>query len=143
MLDKLMKLRPKALDIVYEGMIMFTANNTRGWHDHLPTEQFDIAMDFARESKKLQKEVHFKRKMMIHATRAERLEKNMEERKTKEMNLVLEKERLAKEIYLKKLKTEEEKKCALKIQLGFKQMLGADCDKNLFLVKLKCWEDVR
>ena len=106
---------PKALDIVYEGMIMFTVNNTRVWHDHLPTEQFDIAMEFARESKKLQKEVHYKRKMMIHATRAERLEKNMEERKRKEMNLVLEKERLAKEIYFKKLKTEKEKKSALKI----------------------------
>ena len=90
---------------------MFTVNNTRGWHDHLPTEQFDIAMDFARESKKLQKEVHYKRKMMIHATRAERLEKNMEDRKRKEMNLVLEKERLAKEIYFKKLKNRRKKMC--------------------------------
>ena len=35
---------------------------------------------------------------MIHATRAERLEKNMEERRRKKMNLVLEKERLVKEI---------------------------------------------
>ena len=68
--------------------------------------------------------------MMIHATRAERLEKNMEERRRKKMNLVLEKERLVKEIekmgglccskeaagkYLKKLKTEKEKKSTLKI----------------------------
>ena len=47
MLDRLMRLKPKALDIVYEGIIMFTTNNTRGWHDCLPTDQFDIAMDFA------------------------------------------------------------------------------------------------
>ena len=48
-LDRLMKLKPKALDFVYEGIIMFTGNNTRGWHDCLPKDQFDIAMGFARE----------------------------------------------------------------------------------------------
>ena len=48
MLDRLMKLKPKALDIVYEGIIMFTANNTRSWHDCLPKEQFDIAMDLQK-----------------------------------------------------------------------------------------------
>ena len=73
--------------------------------------------------------------MMFHVTRAERLGKNMEEKRRKEMSLVLEKERLAKEIekvgglwhrkeaaenYLKKLKTEKEKKSVLKIQLGFR-----------------------
>ena len=57
-------------------------------------------MDFARAEKvthtkkKLQKEVYFKRKIVIHATRAERFEKNIEEKRRKEMNLVLEKERL-------------------------------------------------
>ena len=35
MLDRLMmKLKPKALEIVYEG-IMFTSNNTRGWRNRL------------------------------------------------------------------------------------------------------------
>ena len=69
------------------------------------------------------------------------------------MNLVLEKERLAKEIekvgglwcskeaaenYLKKLKTEKEKKSVLKIQLGFRQkVLGVDCDKSLFFLSSK------
>ena len=89
---------------------------------------------------------------MIHATRVERLEKNMEEKRMKETNLVLEKEKLVKEIeklgglwcckeaaekYLKKLKTEKEKKSALKIQLGFRQkVLRVDCDKSLFFVKV-------
>ena len=89
---------------------------------------------------------------MIHATRAERLEKNMEERRRKKMNLVLEKERLVKGIEKmgaarrllrnilkkkeKKKKKQEEKKSALKIQLGFRQkVLGVDCDKSLFFVK--------
>ena len=92
--------------------------------------------------------------MMIHATRAERLEKNMEVKRRKEMNLVLEKERLVKEIkkvdglwcskdaaaenYLKKLKTEKEKK-SLKFQLGFRQkVLGADCDKSQVKVLRRC-----
>ena len=35
---------------------------------------------------------------MIHATRAERLEKSMEDKKRKEMNLVSKKERLVREI---------------------------------------------
>ena len=62
MLDRLMKLKPKALEILYEGIIMFTSNSTRDWCDRIPKDQFDIAMDFARESKKLQKEVYFKSK---------------------------------------------------------------------------------
>ena len=64
---------------------------------------------------------------MIHATREKRLEKNMEEKRRKDMNLVLKKEWLLKETekvgglccskepaekYLKKLKTEKEKKSA-------------------------------
>ena len=70
--------------------------------------------------------------MMIHANRAERLVKNMEKRR-KKMNLVLKKERLVKEIevgglwchketaekYLKKFKTEKEKKICLKNSNGF------------------------
>ena len=69
--------------------------------------------------------------MMIHATRAEKLEKNIE----KMGGLWCGKE--AAEKYLeKKKKTEEEKKSALKIQLGFRQkVLGVDCDKSLFFVK--------
>ena len=91
--------------------------------------------------------------MMVHVTRAERLGTNMEERRRKEMNLMLEKKRMAKEIekvgglwcskeaaenYLKKLKTEKEKKSVLKIQLGFRQkVLGVDCDKSIFFYQVK------
>ena len=91
--------------------------------------------------------------MMVHVTRAERLGTNMEERRRKEMNLMLEKKRMAKEIekvdwlwcskeaaenYLKKLKTEKEKKSARKIQLGFRQkVLGVDCDKSIFFCQVK------
>ena len=102
MLDRLMKLKPKALDIVYEGIIMFTANNTRGWRDRSPKDNFDITKGFEKETKKQKREIYRKKKKkkknMIHATRAKRLEKNMEEKRRKDMNLVLKKERLVKEI---------------------------------------------
>ena len=129
---------------------MFKANDTRGWHDRLPKDQFDIAMGLARESKKLQPEVYFQKKKMIHATRGKRLEKNMEQKRRKDMNLVLKKERLVKQMeklgwlccskepaekYLKKLKTEKEKKSALKNQLGLSQkVLGVNCDKSVFFL---------
>ena len=54
--------------------------------------------------KKLQKELYFKRKIMIHATRAERLEKNMEEKRRKEMNLVLERGWLGSLVVVRKIK---------------------------------------
>ena len=38
-LDRLMKLKPKALDIIYEGMIMFTRNNTCKWEDSISREE--------------------------------------------------------------------------------------------------------
>ena len=42
MLYKFMKLKPKAPDIVYEGIIMFTAKNTRGWCAHLQLLQWSL-----------------------------------------------------------------------------------------------------
>ena len=93
-----MKLKQKELEIVYEGIIMFTSDNTRGWHDRLPKDQFDIAMDFARVSQKTAERSILQKKKIIHATRAERLEKNMEGKRRKEINLVVEKERLVNEI---------------------------------------------
>ena len=96
MLDRLMKLKPKALDIVYEessclqliiqevGVTVFLKISlTLQWA--LQENQKNCREKYT--SKKKQK------KNMIHATRAKRLEKNMEEERRKDMNLVLKKER--------------------------------------------------
>ena len=56
-LDRLMKLKPKAVHIIYEGMIMFTRNNTSKWRDSLSKEELAKAMKFARESKSKQKQL--------------------------------------------------------------------------------------
>ena len=72
-LDRLMKLKPKALDIIYEGMIMFTRNNTCKWKDSISREELTKAKKFARESKSKQKQLYYQRKIAIHQTRAEKL----------------------------------------------------------------------
>ena len=56
-LDRLMKLKPKAVQIIYEGMIMFTRNNTSKWRDSLSKEKLAKVMKFARESKSKQKQL--------------------------------------------------------------------------------------
>ena len=50
-LDKLMKLKPKALDIVHESTIMFTRNKTSQWRDKRSEENLKKAMNFAENSK--------------------------------------------------------------------------------------------
>ena len=81
-LDRLMKLKPKALDIC-EGMIMFTRNNTSKWRDSLSKEELTKAMKFARESKTKQKRLYYQRKIAIHQSRAEKLQSSIEEKRKK------------------------------------------------------------
>ena len=86
--DRLMKFKPKALEIVCEGMIMFTRNNTSDWRDSLSKEDLAKAMKFASDSKDKQKDLFFKRKVTIHNTRAEKLKNSIEEKKKKGTGLV-------------------------------------------------------
>ena len=51
MLDRLMRVKPKALDLVYEGVIMFHKNKTAKWRDQLNEENLGKAMECARKSK--------------------------------------------------------------------------------------------
>ena len=152
-LDRLMKLKPKALDIIYEGMIMFTRNNTSKWRDSLSKEELTKAMKFARESKSKQKQLYYQRKIAIHQTRAEKLQSSIEEKRKKELAQSAEKEKLTHQIEeigdlwssekvakekLSSFKTEKEKRAALKTQLIFRQkVLGTNCDKNLFYMSSK------
>ena len=57
MLDHLIKLKPKALDLAYEGNIMYARNKTSGWRDKLSKEKLDKALDFAKKSKSKQKAI--------------------------------------------------------------------------------------
>ena len=77
MLDRLMKLKRNPLEIVYEGMIMFTRNNTSDWRGSLSKEDLAKAMKFASDSKDKQKNLFSKRKVAIHNTRAENLKNSV------------------------------------------------------------------
>ena len=80
MLDRLMKLKQKALDILHESIIMFTRNKTGEWKDKLSEENLKKAMNFARNSKKQQKLVYLAKKKHIQKTRVAKLCKCMEEK---------------------------------------------------------------
>ena len=88
MLDRLMNLKPNPLEIVYEGMIMFTRNNTGDWRGSLSKEDLAKAMKFASDSKDKQKDLFSKRKVAIHNTRAEKLKNSIEEKKKKGTGLI-------------------------------------------------------
>ena len=98
MLDRLMKLKPKALDIVYEGIIMFNRNKTSIWRDNLSPLELKTVMAKARKLKCRQKELYFQRKKTIHETRVNRMKSNSDERERKARLLALEKERLVSQL---------------------------------------------
>ena len=52
MLDRLMRVKPKALDLVYEEVIMFCKNKTTKWSDQLCEINIAKATECARKSKK-------------------------------------------------------------------------------------------
>ena len=148
MLDRLMKIKPKALDIVYEGIIMFNRNKTREWRNNLSTEQLAYVMAKARLSKTVQKKQFFDRKKIIHEKRAAKFKNAVEEKERKAKDAAT-KERLVGQISefgglwdelsvhknLKVMKSEKEKRLALKIQLNFRnKVLGVKCDKSLFFM---------
>ena len=62
MLDRLMKLKPKALDLAYEGNIMYVRNKTSEWRDKLSKEKLDKVLDFPKKSKRKQKALYIKNK---------------------------------------------------------------------------------
>ena len=89
-----------------------------------------------------------KRKQEIHDIRGEKLKAELEEKALSEANLIIEKERLAEQVeeqgglwsnesqidaFLEKLKSDKQKRQALKCQLDFrKKVLGVKCEKSLF-----------
>ena len=64
-LDRLMRIKPKALDFVHEGLIMFAKNKTNLWRDQLSKKQLEMAMESARRSKQKQKDIYIQRKKEI------------------------------------------------------------------------------
>ena len=98
MLDRLKRSKPRALDIVYEGMTMFSLNKTNHWRDGLGQNVLHKAMEFARKSKEHQKALYFQSKRDISLKKSNRLQDNIKEKYRKKKLLVSVKERLLKQI---------------------------------------------
>ena len=162
MLDRLMKLKPKALDLAYEGNIMYVRNKTSEWRDKLSEEKLDKALDFAKKSKSKQKAIYFQNKKIILEKKTMKLKQGMEEKEKKQKRDAEEKERLLRELdnfgglwgidmvdtKLSNFSSDKEKRIALKIQLNFRQkVIGVKCGKRFFTLssggKIKPISEIR
>ena len=94
MLGRFKKLKPKALDLTIEGIIMYSRNKTGSWIKSLPDKKFKAMMESTRKSKKAQKERFLDRANKIHQFRVHKLETGMRKKKHKEMEQLQERERL-------------------------------------------------
>ena len=73
MLDRLKRSKPTVLDIVYEGMTMFSLNKTNHWRDGLGQNVLHKATEFARKSKEYQKPFYFQSKRDMFLKKSVRL----------------------------------------------------------------------
>ena len=94
MLDRLMKLKPKALDLAYEGNILYIRNKTNEWRNKLTPEELDKALEFAKKSKSRQKASYFLNKKLIFERKNKKLKESMRQKENKEKKDAEEKERL-------------------------------------------------
>ena len=84
MLHRLMKLKPKALDLVYEGNILYIRNKTNEWRKKLAPEELDKALDFAKKSKTRKKDTYFRHKKLIFEKKNKKLKERMEQKERNE-----------------------------------------------------------
>ena len=98
MLDCLMKLKTKALDLAYKGNIMYFRNKISEWRDKLSKEKLDKALDFTKKSKSKQKALYLKNKTIILEEKTIKLKQGMEQKERKEKRDAEEKKRLLREL---------------------------------------------
>ena len=98
MLDRLMKLKPKALDLAYEGNILYIRNKTNEWRKKLTPEELDKALDFAKKSKSRQKGTYFQNKKLILEMKNKKLKETMEQKEKKEKRDAEEREKLLRQL---------------------------------------------
>ena len=94
MLDRLMKLKPKALDLAYEGNILYIRNKKNEWRNKLTPEELGKALEFAKKSKSRQKASYFLNKKLIFERKNKKLKESMRQKENKEKKDAEEKERL-------------------------------------------------
>ena len=93
-----MKLRPKALDLAYEGNILYIRNKTNEWRNKLTLEELDKALEFAKKSKSRQKASYFWNKKLIFERKNKKLKESKEQKEKKEKRDAEKKERLLRQL---------------------------------------------
>ena len=85
MSDWLVMLKPNATTMVYEGILVFTKNNTKEWRDSLSPEKRKLVMQLARNSKQSQRHQYIERKAAIRRRREEKLGQAKQEKVKREL----------------------------------------------------------
>jgi hypothetical protein len=62
MVDRLLAQKPNATTLVFEGILMFTKNDTKGWRDSRTPEKGRAVMEMKRNSKANQRQQFIQRK---------------------------------------------------------------------------------
>ena len=79
-----MKLKPKPMDLAYEGNILYIRNKANEWRKKLTPEELDKALDFSKKSKSRQKASYFQNEKLIFEKKNKKLNKTMEQKEKKE-----------------------------------------------------------
>ena len=98
MLDRLVKLKPKALDLAYEGNIHCTRNKKNEWRKKTMPVELDKTLDFTEKSKSRSQALYFHTKKLIFENKNEKLKQNMLQNEKKEKRDVEERERSLKQL---------------------------------------------
>ena len=155
MLDRLIREKPNANMITYEAIIMNRSNKTAEWRKNLSPEKRSLMLKWARESASKQYQLFKQRRIELRKAKNEKRLDKIEEARKKECRNRLIKERLCAEISqyggvwlkeeqidakLAEMRTDSEKRAALKCQLQFRQKVISICpsnDRKLFFLSEK------
>ncbi|XP_072177862.1 uncharacterized protein [Diadema setosum] len=85
MLDRLMRLKPSASMLVYEGIIMGVKNKTSEWRKGLAVTEREELMEYARRSVKAQKEEYAKRAKRLWEERTEKRKSKQQQAEEREV----------------------------------------------------------
>ena len=141
--------------ITYETIIMNRSNKTSEWRKNLSLEKRSLIMKWARESASKQYQLYRQGRTELRKAKNEKRLNKIEEARKKECRNRLVKERLCAEISqygglwfkeeqidanLAEMRTDSEKRAALKCQLQFRQKFISMCpsnDRKLFFLSEK------
>ena len=98
MLDRLLAQKPNATTLVYEGILMFTKNDTKSWRDSLSPEKRAAVMEMARYSKSSKRQQFIEQMLAIRKKREEKLERGKQEKERKETKLQMLKQELVQKV---------------------------------------------